>query len=373
MTEEIGWAEAKTADPTATLAGSPGAALGSDPFETLESEPDPFLEALEQMGKGARIPLAAAPPSPEEILSARDSASPTPLLKRRWAATPMLEEVDLANASGLIDRLLSAQDRRRLAALSHLVENEALYDRYGLSPEVLRRAFLVFSALHRLYFRVRSEGHENIPAEGPAVFVANHAGILPFDGAMICVDTALHTNPPRLTRAIVDRWAGNLPWIGVFYARVGQVIGTRENFEDLLGDGQIPLVFPEGMDGVRKPITQRYRLQRFRVGFVEQALRARAPIVPIAVIGSENQAPLLYDVRPLAKALGLPMWPITPTFPWLGPLGLIPYPVRYKIIYGEPIHHSERFGPEAADDPRLVEYLAKQVRRCIQQLIDTHR
>ena len=178
------------------------------------------------------------------------------LLKRRWAATPMLEEVDLANASGLIDRLLGAGDRRRLAALSHLVENEVLYDRYGLSPEVLRRAFLIFSALHRFYFRVRSEGHENIPAQGPAVFVANHAGILPFDGAMICVDTALHTNPPRLTRAIVDRWAGNLPWVGVFYARVGQVVGTRENFEDLLRDGQIPLVFPEGMDGVRKRCLQ---------------------------------------------------------------------------------------------------------------------
>jgi 1-acyl-sn-glycerol-3-phosphate acyltransferase len=106
---------------------------------------------------------------------------------------------------------------------------------------------------------------------------------------------------------------------------------------------------------------------------VEQALRARAPIVPIAVIGSENQAPILFDVQPLAKALGLPMAPITPTFPWFGPLGMLPYPVSYKIIYGEPIDYSDRFGPEAADDPRIVEYLSKQVRKRVQQLVDSHR
>lgn len=395
-----GWVDENRSAKSPPLAGSSGAALGSDPFEALESDPDPFLEALELMGQGSRVRLAATPLAWERPASRPDSAawagpgstdgarsadsagsadsadsrsSPTPFLRRRWAPTPALEEIDMPDSSGLIDRLLSEDDRRRLAALSHLVENEALYDRYGLSPDVLRRAFPIFSALHRLYFRVRSEGHEHIPAEGPAIFVANHAGMLPFDGAMICIDTVLHTNPPRLTRAIVDRWAGSLPWVGVFYARVGQVVGTRENFADLLSDGQIPLVFPEGMEGVRKPITQRYRLQRFGVGFVEQALRARAPIVPIAVIGSENQAPVLYNMKALAKALGLPMVPITPTFPWLGPLGLLPYPVNYKIIYAEPLHVADRFGPEAADDPKIVQYLARQVRRIIQQLLDTHR
>ena len=386
-----GWVDENRSADSLPLAGSSGAALGSDPFEALESDPDPFLEALDLMGPGSRVPLAATPlawerpasrpdstpstwpGSTDSVDSAGSAGSPTPFLRRRWAPTPALEEIEIPDSSGLIDRLLSEDDRRRLAALSHLVENEALYDRYGLSPDVLRRAFPIFSALHRLYFRVRSEGHEHIPAEGPAIFVANHAGMLPFDGAMICIDTVLHTNPPRLTRAIVDRWAGSLPWVGVFYARVGQVVGTRENFADLLSDGQIPLVFPEGMDGVRKPITQRYRLQRFGVGFVEQALRARAPIVPIAVIGSENQAPVHYNMKALAKALGLPMVPITPTFPWFGPLGLLPYPVNYKIIYAEPLHVADRFGPEAADDPRIVQYLARQVRRSIQQLLDTHR
>jgi 1-acyl-sn-glycerol-3-phosphate acyltransferase len=171
----------------------------------------------------------------------------------------------------------------------------------------------------------------------------------------------------------VDRWAGGLPWINIFYARMGQVVGTRENFTNLLDDGQMVLVFPEGMAGIRKTITQRYRLQNFQVGFIEQALRSRAPIIPMAVIGSDDQAPILFDIKPLARWLRLPVAPITPTFPWLGPLGLLPYPVSYRIVYGEPLAFHERFGPEGADDARLVRYLANQVRRSIQLLIDRRR
>jgi 1-acyl-sn-glycerol-3-phosphate acyltransferase len=109
------------------------------------------------------------------------------------------------------------------------------------------------------------------------------------------------------------------------------------------------------------------------VGFIEHALRARAPIVPMAFIGSDDQAPILYDFKPIAKRLGLPVLPITPTFPWLGPLGLLPYPVGYRIVYGEPLPFHERFGPEGAEDARLVRYLANQVRRSVQQLVDRSR
>ncbi len=194
-----------------------------------------------------------------------------------------------------------------------------------------------------------------------------------FDAAMAIIDVALNTDPPRLVRAVVDRWAGALPWINIFYARVGQVVGTRENFAKLLDDGQLLLVFPEGIDGMRKTIAHRYRLQKFRVGFIEHALRAGAPIVPVAFIGSDDQSPILFDLKPLARRLGVPVMPITPTFPWFGPLGLLPYPVSYRIIYGEPLRYHERFGPEAADDSRLVRYLANQVRRTVQQLIDRNR
>jgi 1-acyl-sn-glycerol-3-phosphate acyltransferase len=260
-----------------------------------------------------------------------------------------------------------------LAAISHLVEGEAPFDRFGFSPETAKAAFPWFYALYRFYFRVRSQGHEHIPTDGPAVLVGNHGGLLPFDAAMGVIDILLHTDPPRLARAIVDRWAGELPWINVFFARVGQVIGTRENFANLLDDGQPVLVFPEGTEGIGKSITQRYRLQNFRVGFIEQALRARAPIVPVAFIGSDDQAPILYDLKPLARRLGLPVAPITPTFPWLGPLGLLPYPVSYRIRYGEPLCFHERFGPEGASDTRLVRYLSNQVRRSVQLLVDRSR
>jgi 1-acyl-sn-glycerol-3-phosphate acyltransferase len=205
------------------------------------------------------------------------------------------------------------------------------------------------------------------------VLAGNHGGLLPFDAAMAVVDGALHTDPPRLVRSVVDRWAGSLPWVNLFYARVGQIVGTRENFDKLLKEGQLLLVFPEGVEGMRKTIAHRYRLQKFRVGFIEHALRARAPIVPVAFIGSDDQSPILFDIKPLARRLGIPVAPITPTFPWFGPLGMLPYPVSYRIVYGEPLHYHERFGPEGANDSRLVRYLANQVRRAVQLLIDRNR
>ena len=351
----------------------PGApALGRDPF-TEQVEVDPFEERLDALHPASsRVRQAPHPTAPRPSPSSSDSPA-APLPQRRRSQVPALEEVELPPTRGWAERLVGEDERRRLAAVAHLAEGEVPYDRFGFSPDTMRSAFPWFHALYRFYFRVKSSGHENIPAHGPALLVGNHGGLLPFDAAMGVIDVMLNTNPPRLPRAIVDRWAGSLPWVNVFYARVGQVIGTRENFSDLLEDGQLVLVFPEGMDGVRKPITQRYRLQRFRVGFIEHSLRAGAPIVPMAFIGSDDQAPILYDFKPIAQRLGLPALPITPTFPWLGPLGLLPYPVGYKIVYGEPLPYHERFGPEGADDARLVRYLANQVRRTVQKLVDRSR
>lgn len=370
--------QARVWETKALLADAPaaeeGPALGSDPF--LEpGGADPLSARLDLLERSPRAARPRRLPALHAALRAEPQPAPRPRppAKRRAPVLPTLGEIELPEPQGLIDRFLGEDTRRVLAAFSHLVEAEGPYDRFGFSPEVTRRAFPFFQALYRGWFRVQSEGHANLPESGPAVLVSNHAGLLPFDGAMTVVDIALHTDPPRLARAIVDRWAGTLPWINVFYARVGQVIGTRENFADLLDEGQLVLVYPEGTEGIRKTIAQRYRLQPFRVGFVEQALRSRAPIVPMAVIGSDDQAPVLYDLKPLARWLGLPVAPITPTFPWLGPLGLLPYPVRYRIVYGEPLPFHQRFGPEGAEDARLVRYLANQVRRAVQHLIDRRR
>jgi len=347
--------------------GSRRSALGRDPFDEL-AEPDPFLEELESRGRAPE----PAPPTPLRPRTARPSAprQPSPA---GWRTTPALAEVELPAARDLSDRILGERERRILGSLQHLVRGEGPYDEFGFSPEAARTALPFFLGLYRVWFRVRSRGHEHLPREGPAVLAGNHAGLLPFDGAMAVVDALLHTDPPRLPRTVVDRWAGSLPYVNVFFARMGQVIGTPENVSHLLDTGQLVLVFPEGMDGVRKTIAQRYRLQRFHVGFVEHALRARAPIVPVAFVGSEDQAPILYDLKPLARRLGLPVAPITPTFPWLGPLGLLPYPVPYRIVYGEPLRFHERFGPEGAEDARLVRYLANQVRRAVQALVDRSR
>lgn len=369
------WLDGDPEDAIVLAEGGP-VLLGRDPFAELD-EPDPFLERIDApRPRRPRLHAVAArdepAPEPSQVEPIRRPPPRLPRARRRLAP-PRLSEVELPEGAGWALRLFGESERRRLATLTHLVETGGSYDRFGLSPDAVRRVFPLFYALYKIYFRVKSEGHENIPTEGPTILAANHGGLLPFDGAMGVVDTFLNTDPPRLPRAIVERWAGTLPWVNVFFARVGQVIGTRENFADLLSEGHPVLVFPEGVAGIRKPISQRYRLQGFHVGFIEHALRARAPVVPMAFIGTDDQAPILYDLKPLARRLGIPAAPITPTFPWLGPLGLLPYPVRYRIVYGEPFAFHERFGPEGAEDPRLVRYLANRVRRTVQLLVDRHR
>jgi len=383
MTESNTLSEEPPVAPDPALPGRDARALGHDPFSEIV-EHDPFGDRLDwllrqqesgQAGRrrSPRSRSARKQDAPERSRLDDKAPSQTATPRPRWATTPLLADVELPTQLGWLDQLLSEHERKVLVAFSSLVEGEMPHDRFGFSPEVSKRAFPIAYALYRHYFRVKSSGHENIPCEGPAILAGNHGGLLPFDAAMGIVDVAIHSDPPRLSRAIVDLWAGSLPWINVLYARLGQVIGTRENFSDLLSNGQLVLVFPEGIEGIRKTISHRYTLQEFRVGFIEQALRERAPIVPVAFVGSADQAPILYDIKPLAKRLGLPVLPITPTFPWLGPLGLLPYPVSYRIIYGQPLEFYRSYSAEEADDPVLVRDLAEEVKRKVQTLIDENR
>jgi len=228
-------------------------------------------------------------------------------------------------------------------------------------------------ALYRFWFRVQSEGHEHLPRRGGAILVANHGGLLPFDGAMAAVDALLHSDPPRLLRPLVARFVRDLPLLRDFYAGIGPVIGTRENFRHLLEQRELVLVFPEGVEGIRKTVPDRYRLQHFHPGFVEEAVRHRVPVIPVAIVGPDDQAPILYDLKTVARWLKLPAFPITPTFPWLGPLGLLPYPVRYRIVYGEPLALHEQAPREAADDRPRMEEMAARVRLTVQHLVDRNR
>ena len=366
-----------TLDARGTLdTGEPAVpALGRNPFERDgETFEDPFVTVLSAIEARRRAESELGwPDAPGAEVPEAAEAGHTAVVLRRHARSrrvrPIspLAEIPLPEPVDLFDNLTSDDLRRRLRALAPLVDASTGFDHHGLSVDAVRRAAPVFETLYRHWFRVESSGHAHVPREGPVVLVSNHAGLLPFDGAMIVSDLLLRLDPPRLARAVVDRFVGDLPWVNVFMARMGQVIGTRAAVRDLLADGQPVLVFPEGSAGVMKPITQRHRLQPFHPGFAREALRTGAPIVPMAVIGSDDQSPILADWKALGRLLGLPGFPITPTFPWLGPLGLLPYPVRYRIVYGEPIETAGAY-----DDPRRLTALSDRVRRRVQALVNAH-
>ena len=208
-----------------------------------------------------------------------------------------------------------------------------------------------------------------MPAHGRALLAANHAGILPWDATMISMAILREHPLPRHPRFLVLDWAFDLPWVSTAMRRVGGVVASPYNALRLLEQDQLVAVFPEGVKGTGKPFAERYRLQRFgRGGFVEIALRTGAPIVPVAVVGSEEIYPKLGELPLLARLIGAPFFPVTPTFPWLGPLGVVPLPSSWRIEFCEPIE-TRGYGPEAAADRALVLELSERVRDTIQQAV----
>jgi len=237
--------------------------------------------------------------------------------------------------------------------------NEFGVDPYGFDLEYAVAAVAPFLWLYQHYFRVELAGLEHVPGEGRVVLVANHSGQLPFDAAMLTVALLMEKDPPRVLRALVERWVPTLPFVSTFMARVGQIVGTPENCRRLLAADEAILVFPEGVRGLNKPFSERYRLQGFGPGFMRLALESGAPVVPVAVVGAEEQSPSLVDLKPLAKLLGIPAFPLSPTL-------LLPLPVRYHILFGEPM----RFEGSADDDDAEIERKVAQVERNVKALID---
>jgi len=237
-------------------------------------------------------------------------------------------------------------------------------DDFGFDREWTEAILPVFRVLYKRYWRVETTGVHVVPAKGPALLVSNHAGVLPYDGAMIKV--AVFEAVERHARALVAAWFGSLPVMSWLLRRTGQTLGHPDDSMRLLQRGELVLVFPEGVKGTGKPWSERYRLRRFgRGGFAELAIRAQVPIIPISVVGSEEIYPMLGDIRQLAALFGMPYFPVTPTWPWLGPLGLIPLPSKWRIRFHEPIS-TEQYGAKAADDPSLVMRLSDEVRETIQ-------
>ena len=240
-------------------------------------------------------------------------------------------------------------------------------DDFGFDPQWTESFLTVFKSLYRDYWRVETTGVEHVPATGRALLVANHAGVLPWDGTMIKTAVFAEHPHPRHVRALVASLFLGMPALSWFLRRTGQTVGHPDDTRRLLERDELVLVFPEGVKGTGKPFKDRYRLRRFgRGGFAATAIRSRAPIIPVSVVGSEEIYPMVADVAPLARFFGLPYFPITPFWPWLGPLGMIPLPSKWRIQFHAPIH-VEEYPPEAADDQNLVMAVADEVRDVIQQ------
>jgi 1-acyl-sn-glycerol-3-phosphate acyltransferase len=251
--------------------------------------------------------------------------------------------------------------------ISRRLRGEYHEDEWGFDEEFAEAVYPFFQFLYEFWWRVEAEGVRNVPSHGRALLVSNHAGSLfPFDASMILGAIMTEHPLPRWPRFMVLDWAFVLPFMSIFIRRVGGIPASTHNAGRLLEQDELVMAFPEGVEGTGKPFSERYRLQRFgRGGFVEVALRTGAPIVPVAVVGSEEIYPKLADAAPVARAIGAPFVPVTPTFPWLGALGLIPLPSKWRIEFCEPIDLSG-YGGDAAEDRRLIFDLSEQVRDTIQ-------
>lgn len=232
------------------------------------------------------------------------------------------------------------------------------YDKLGLDPAMVRRARAWGAPVYERYFRVDSRGAEHVPRTGPAILVANHGGVLPLDGAILWLDLPRHTD--RILRPVADRFVARLPWAGTWLARIGAVSGTVANVGWLLERGAVVAIFPEGVAGPAKSPRDRYHLQRWTVGHAELAIRHRAPIVPVAIVGAEESWSLAWRLP--VHAFGVPYLPV--------PRSPVPLPVRFRVRYGAPIELHRDHAPAAADDPAVVEGAARRTRDAVRGLLE---
>jgi len=261
------------------------------------------------------------------------------------------------------------EDLRRRLGQFGMRERSGEVDDFGLDPETIRSAHGVLELLRKRWWRIEVVGLEHVPDDQPVLFVANHSGLLPWDGIVLAETVAEAHGEARRPRFLIADWLITLPFVQPALARLGGVRACRENAERLLTTGRSVIAFPEGVKGAAKAFRDRYRLQRFgRGGAVRLALAAEVPVVPVAIVGAEEAHPILFKVETPARALGLPFLPVTPTFPWLGPLGALPLPSKWVISFGEPLGASPR-GAEQASDDLLVARLTEELRGEVQRLV----
>jgi 1-acyl-sn-glycerol-3-phosphate acyltransferase len=293
------------------------------------------------------------PARPPQI--SRPLADPTPL-------HPLREQAPDESLTGKLADAISFLRKR--------ITGDYQVDEFGFDPELTDRVLLPpLRLLYEKWFRVEVSGVANLPLGGGALVVCNHSGTLPLDAVMTAI--AVHDNHPkqRHLRMLGADLVFQTPLLGALARKSGQTLACNPDAERLLNSGELVGVWPEGFKGIGKPFRDRYKLQRFgRGGFVSAALRTGVPIIPCSIVGAEEIYPKIADLKPLARLLGLPYFPITPLFPLLGPLGVIPLPSKWHIEFGEPIRTDDQ-APGAEEDPIVVFNLADQVREHIQQTL----
>ncbi|GAA2798267.1 1-acyl-sn-glycerol-3-phosphate acyltransferase [Kribbella solani] len=257
-----------------------------------------------------------------------------------------------------------------VAFLRRRLVGEYEVDEFGFDTDLTDQVLLpMLRPLAEKWFRVEVRGVENIPATGSALIVANHSGTMPLDGLITQLIVADHTGRPL--RTLAADLVFKTPFVGELARKGGATLAGNDDAERLLRQGNLVGVWPEGFKGLGKPFSERYKLQRFgRGGFVSAAMRTRVPIVPCSIVGAEEIYPLVGNLASLARLVGVPYIPVTPFFPLLGPLGLVPLPSKWLIEFGEPIR-TDDFPDGAADDPMLVFNVTDQVRETIQQTLYT--
>jgi 1-acyl-sn-glycerol-3-phosphate acyltransferase len=308
-------------------------------------------------GRTAASRAGAEPPPPAEVFD---------------ELTAAIEPVDDGVAEPG-ERLEEEWERKLAGVLAFLrrrLTGDIEIDEFGFDPELTDKVLLaMMRPLYDKYFRVEVRGLENVPAEGGALVVANHSGTIPLDSVMTQLALLDHHSGRRHLRMLGADLVFQTPFVGELARKTGTTLACNADAERLLRKGELVGVWPEGFKGIGKPFSERYKLQRFgRGGFVSAALRTQVPIVPCSIVGAEEIYPILGNMKTLARLLGLPYVPVTPTFPWLGPLGAIPLPSKWIIEFGEPIR-TDGLGPEAADDPMLVFNITDQVRETIQHTL----
>lgn len=345
--------------PTAKTAAAKKASAKKPPKKAAPP-PRPRLRAVTDEDAAAAAAAAA-----EEAARRTRTAGAAPL-----SAGIPLDEIVVAIVQAA-QRVLGTDWEARIATLLATIrrrlDGDYEIDEFGFDPQITEVFTAAVEPLAEKWFRLEVRGVENIPAEGGALLVANHSGTVPIDGLITGYAVKKYAN--RNLRPLGADLVFSLPFVGQIARKVGATLACTEDAERLLSTGELAGVWPEGFKGIGKPFAERYKLQRFgRGGFVSSAMRAQVPIVPVSIVGAEEIYPLVGNVPSLARLLGLPYLPITPFFPLLGPLGMIPLPSKWIIEFGEPIR-TDAYEPESADDPMLLFNVTDQVRETIQQTL----